>query len=186
MYVLLHSIVTFSVLIVASQVAWACDGPNCQRSSRNTLDFPRPRLGSMATQTACGCDSCDPNRPCSPSSCARQGCQDCGSSCPTCRSSRFNDGTHLESSPPTGMSRRRSRSSQPRMTTQTVCPVTGKKLGSMGPPIPVTVKGRTVYVCCESCINALRRNPEKYLTSRLPRDLGTRDRANGEFGRMLQ
>lgn len=184
MYVLLHSIAAFSVLIATSQATWACDGPQCQRSSRNTVDFPRPRLGSMAPQTACGCNICDPNRPCSPSSCALQGCQDCGSLCPTCPSDRFDGGAPLQSLPPTGISRRLSRSSLPGLTAQTVCPVTGEKLGSMGPPIPVQVKGRTVYVCCEGCVNSLRRNPEKYLSSRLPRDLGAK--ANFQQGRTLQ
>lgn len=43
------------------------------------------------------------------------------------------------------------------------CPVTGEKLGSMGPPIPVSVKGRTIQVCCEGCVSAVRKNPDKYL-----------------------
>ncbi len=46
---------------------------------------------------------------------------------------------------------------------QRLCPVTGQELGSMGPPIPVTVSGRTVYVCCRACVNALQRDPAKYL-----------------------
>lgn len=182
-----------AVTVVVSQTAWACDGPNCPMSSRSTYGSARPRFdapnvprfGSMAPQTACGCNSCDSSRPCSPSSCARQGCQDCGPNCSTCPSARFNENAPVSGLTPTGISRRRSPSSQPRLTAQTVCPVTREKLGSMGPPIPVQVKGQTVYVCCEGCVNALRRNPEKYLSSRLPRDLGTRDRANGEYGRML-
>ncbi len=32
---------------------------------------------------------------------------------------------------------------------QKTCPVTGEALGSMGAPVPVTVKGQTIYVCCE-------------------------------------
>ncbi len=52
---------------------------------------------------------------------------------------------------------------RPGSTAQQTCPVTGKKLGSMGPPIPVTVLGRTVYVCCEGCVETLKRNPAKYL-----------------------
>ena len=46
---------------------------------------------------------------------------------------------------------------------QRLCPVTGEELGSMGPPIPVTVKGQTIQVCCKACVNAVQRNPEKYL-----------------------
>lgn len=194
MSALFRSIAAATALIVVTQAAWACDGPNCSMSSRSGYGSTRPRFGSpytprfdsISAQPTCGCNSCDSNRPCSPTSCARQGCQDCGTSCPNCLSSQFNGNPPVSGVPPTGMTRRGSQPLQRRLMTQTVCPVTGEKLGSMGPPIPVNVKGRTVYVCCEGCVNALRRNPEKYLSSRLPRDLGTRDRANGEYGRMLQ
>jgi len=46
---------------------------------------------------------------------------------------------------------------------QDTCPVTGAKLGSMGPPVPVQVNGRTVFVCCAGCVENLRQNPERYL-----------------------
>ena len=46
---------------------------------------------------------------------------------------------------------------------QRVCPVTGKPLGSMGPPVEVRVAGRTVLVCCEGCRDPLTSSPEKYL-----------------------
>jgi hypothetical protein len=46
---------------------------------------------------------------------------------------------------------------------QRVCPVTGKRLGSMGPPVPVSVAGRTVLICCDGCAEALKSDPEKYL-----------------------
>ena len=45
---------------------------------------------------------------------------------------------------------------------QQLCPVTGEELGSMGPPIPVTVSGRTIQVCCEACVAAVKRDPAKY------------------------
>lgn len=48
---------------------------------------------------------------------------------------------------------------------QRTCPVTRGPLGSMGKPILVDVAGRSVYVCCAGCIDALRRSPEKYLTA---------------------
>lgn len=44
-----------------------------------------------------------------------------------------------------------------------VCPVTGKPLGSMGPPVSVTIDGRTVQLCCEGCEGLLRKAPDKYL-----------------------
>lgn len=43
------------------------------------------------------------------------------------------------------------------------CPVTGEELGSMGPPVPVTVSGRTIRVCCKACVNTVKRNPAQYL-----------------------
>lgn len=46
---------------------------------------------------------------------------------------------------------------------QSVCPVTGAKLGSMGDPVPVTVNERTVYLCCSGCTDAMQRNPDYYL-----------------------
>ena len=46
---------------------------------------------------------------------------------------------------------------------QKTCPVTGEELGSHGAAISVAVQGQTVYVCCESCVNAVRRNPGLYL-----------------------
>lgn len=52
---------------------------------------------------------------------------------------------------------------------QRTCPVTQAPLGSMGRPTPVSVSGRSVYVCCDSCIDALRRNPDKYLSARSSR-----------------
>jgi len=46
---------------------------------------------------------------------------------------------------------------------QKTCPVTGEKLGSMGAPIPVTVRGQTIYVCCRACIAKVQRDPDTYL-----------------------
>ena len=46
---------------------------------------------------------------------------------------------------------------------QKTCPVTGEDLGSMGPPIPASVKGQTVYVCCRGCVAKLQRDPDAFL-----------------------
>ncbi len=46
---------------------------------------------------------------------------------------------------------------------QKTCPVTGEELGSMGAPVPVTVNGQTIYVCCQGCAGKLRKNPDAYL-----------------------
>jgi len=47
---------------------------------------------------------------------------------------------------------------------QKTCPVMGEELGSMGPPMPVTVKGQTIYVCCRGCASKVQRDPDTYLT----------------------
>ncbi|HEY8506415.1 MAG TPA: hypothetical protein VIL46_17665 [Gemmataceae bacterium] len=48
---------------------------------------------------------------------------------------------------------------------QVICPVTGEKLGEMGPPAKGVVAGQTVYVCCEPCIETIREEPQKYLAA---------------------
>jgi YHS domain-containing protein len=45
---------------------------------------------------------------------------------------------------------------------QKVCPVSGDKLGEMGTPFKVTVKGRDVFLCCPSCKEDLLKDPDKY------------------------
>lgn len=46
---------------------------------------------------------------------------------------------------------------------QKTCPVMAEELGSMGPAIPVTVKGQTIYVCCRGCASRVQRDPDAYL-----------------------
>jgi YHS domain-containing protein len=46
---------------------------------------------------------------------------------------------------------------------QRVCPVSGEVLGSQGKPVKVTVKGKTVYLCCADCEEAIKKDPDKYL-----------------------
>jgi len=46
---------------------------------------------------------------------------------------------------------------------QKVCPVSGEPLGSMGKPVKVEVKGRTVFLCCGGCEAELKKDPDKYL-----------------------
>lgn len=50
---------------------------------------------------------------------------------------------------------------------QKVCPVTEQPLGSMGAPYRIAVEGHTVFLCCEACAPALKKNPAKYL-AKLP------------------
>jgi YHS domain-containing protein len=46
---------------------------------------------------------------------------------------------------------------------QKVCPVSGEPLGSMGKPVKVEIKGRTVFLCCGGCEADLKKDPDKYL-----------------------
>jgi hypothetical protein len=47
---------------------------------------------------------------------------------------------------------------------QKTCPVTDKPLGSMGPPVPVEVAGKIVFLCCKGCESELRENADRYLS----------------------
>lgn len=46
---------------------------------------------------------------------------------------------------------------------QKTCPVMGEPLEAMGAPIPVSVAGETVYVCCKGCVRRVQADPDKYL-----------------------
>ncbi|MBS3822163.1 MAG: DUF3347 domain-containing protein, partial [Phycisphaerae bacterium] len=43
------------------------------------------------------------------------------------------------------------------------CLVSGAELGSMGKPVTLEYRGRTLKFCCESCIGAFQENPDEYL-----------------------
>lgn len=140
-------------------------GPNDSQERWNSYGragFPAstPRYGDAA---GCRCTTCDPRVPCSPQTCRQQDCRDCGSSCPNCPS---------RSKPQNGLPQPPLSERTARWGGQKMCPVTGEELGSMGPVIPVAAGGRTIYVCCEACVNAVRRDPQKYI-QRVNRELGT-------------
>lgn len=43
-----------------------------------------------------------------------------------------------------------------------ICPVMGEPLGAMGDPVPVTVGGETLFVCCQGCVKKVKADPAKY------------------------
>ena len=45
---------------------------------------------------------------------------------------------------------------------QTVCPVSGEELGSMGEPVVMTHDGKEIKLCCDSCIEKFEADPAKY------------------------
>jgi Cu(I)/Ag(I) efflux system membrane fusion protein len=46
---------------------------------------------------------------------------------------------------------------------QRICPVTGAALGSMGVPVKITLRGQTVFLCCQGCIGKAKRSPDEML-----------------------
>lgn len=46
---------------------------------------------------------------------------------------------------------------------QKICPVSDEPLGSMGKPVKMEIKGRTVFLCCDGCAEDLKKDPDKYL-----------------------
>jgi Cu(I)/Ag(I) efflux system membrane fusion protein len=52
---------------------------------------------------------------------------------------------------------------EPTVEEQKSCPVTGLKLGSMGPPVAVEIQRRKTWICCGACSARLKANPSKYL-----------------------
>jgi Cu(I)/Ag(I) efflux system membrane fusion protein len=51
---------------------------------------------------------------------------------------------------------------------QKTCPVTTAKLGSMGKPISVELKGGKIWTCCSACPPELKAHPVKYLGENEP------------------
>jgi hypothetical protein len=46
---------------------------------------------------------------------------------------------------------------------QGLCPVSDEELGTMGPPIKLTVKGEPLFICCKGCEKKVNADPDKYL-----------------------
>ena len=46
---------------------------------------------------------------------------------------------------------------------QRTCPVMDEELGAHGTPIPVPVRGQTIYVCCRGCVRRVQVDPDRYL-----------------------
>ncbi len=46
---------------------------------------------------------------------------------------------------------------------QGICPITRSPLGEMGVPIKITLRGQTVFLCCQGCIGKAKREPDATL-----------------------
>ncbi len=44
-----------------------------------------------------------------------------------------------------------------------VCPVSGEKVGGMGPAIKVEHNGKIYNLCCSGCIDKFKADPDKYI-----------------------
>ena len=51
---------------------------------------------------------------------------------------------------------------------QKTCPVTGNKLGSMGPPLKRQVADKTVFLCCPACVKPFDAARDEYLAALTP------------------
>ncbi len=51
---------------------------------------------------------------------------------------------------------------------QKTCPVTGLKLGSMGPPVKMAAAKKTVFLCCPNCKDKFNATPEVFLAKLAP------------------
>jgi hypothetical protein len=60
---------------------------------------------------------------------------------------------------------------------QQFCPITRNRLGAMGTPVAVELKGQTILLCCEGCEDRARDNPQRTL-DRL-KELKSRARSAG-------
>ncbi len=45
----------------------------------------------------------------------------------------------------------------------TICPVSGKPIGSMGEGVSQSYNGKVYKLCCEACLKPFKNYPEKYI-----------------------
>lgn len=55
---------------------------------------------------------------------------------------------------------------------QKTCPVTGLELGSMGVPVSVSLANKTVYLCCDGCLDDVKESPQTYISKLAPPPTG--------------
>jgi hypothetical protein len=52
---------------------------------------------------------------------------------------------------------------RPRIAQQKICFVTEARLGSMGTPVKVLVDELPIYLCCQSCLEKVKKSPDEFL-----------------------
>lgn len=58
---------------------------------------------------------------------------------------------------------------RPAIEHQQVCPVTGARLGAMGPPVKVLIGQQPLYLASQACVVKVQQEPEKYLAPAVQR-----------------
>ena len=43
------------------------------------------------------------------------------------------------------------------------CPISGEKVGMMGPAVPLEYKGKVYNLCCAGCVSTFKYDPEKHV-----------------------
>lgn len=74
-------------------------------------------------------------------------------------------GSHAFGAEPDGRQAGQDQRDQLHIAVQQICPISGQKLGSMGPPIKVTVgeQKEVVFLCCKGCLQR-QINPQHWAT----------------------
>jgi hypothetical protein len=171
-------------------------GPNRRRSDSSNYGNAMPQFrptddrhryspfDRRSRTVDCGCAICDPNTPCSSGNCQSQNCTEFGQGHVSGRSDGFpsNPPARVQ---PTWNDRPLRYTPRPQAPVQRLCPVTGDELDSMGSPIAVNVLGKRIYVCCDSCVTAVRRSPQKYL-QKVADDLAATSPTSFRTSRTLQ
>lgn len=159
------SILVVGLAAIDNAVMAQCSGPNCTQGLSFTQPAFAPNSGlpALTSRTNCGCSTCDPRWPCSAGTCSSQNCQNIAPFQGQSGVSELQGGSGFLGQRQNDAYGTRPFAQNSSVGRQRLCPVTGAELGSMGPPIPVTVVGRTIYVCCQSCVAAVQRNPQEYL-----------------------
>lgn len=54
---------------------------------------------------------------------------------------------------------------QATINVQKLCKVSGEELGSMGVPLKLTRGGKSILICCQGCVKAVKADPDKFFGS---------------------
>ncbi len=61
------------------------------------------------------------------------------------------------------------------------CPVCGEAADSKGQEVDTKHAGETIHLCCEGCLNAYNKNPDKYSKKKKRREVPVRKQRNTAY-----